>query len=53
VTAAGHYSLKTTLTKQGKRLMRRARRVTAVLTVRFSPASGTAVTRSAKVKLKR
>jgi hypothetical protein len=53
VTGAGRYSLKATLTTRGKRLMRRARRVTAVLTVRFSPASGTAVTRSSKVKLKR
>jgi hypothetical protein len=53
VAGAGRYSLKATLTKQGKRLLRRARRATAVLAVRFSPASGTAVTRSAKVKLKR
>jgi hypothetical protein len=53
VTSAGHYSLKTTLTTRGKRLLRGARRVTAVLAVRFSPTSGAAVTRSAKVKLKR
>jgi hypothetical protein len=53
VTSAGHYSLKTTLTTRGKRLLRGTRRVTAVLAIRFSPTSGATVTRSAKVKLKR
>jgi hypothetical protein len=53
VSGAGSYTLKAKLTRQGKRLLRRARRVKGTLTLSFSPPTGTTVKRSAKVKLRR
>ena len=52
-SGAGRYSLKTKLTSKGKRLLRRAHRVNATLTLRFTPPSGPTQKRSATVKLRR
>jgi hypothetical protein len=53
VPRAGRYSVRLRLTKQGTRLLRRARRVRARLTLGFVPPFGTAQTRSTKVTLRR
>jgi hypothetical protein len=51
--AAGRYSLKAKLTAKGRRALKHARRVKCTLVITFSPLSGPASRRTAKVTLKR
>jgi hypothetical protein len=53
VTAAGRYGLPVKLTRKGVRLLRRVRRLRVTVTLRFVPASGAAVSRTAKLTLRR
>ena len=53
VAGAGRYDVAVKLTRKGRRALRRARRITTTLTVRFTPSTGLPVKRATKARLKR
>jgi hypothetical protein len=53
VTTAGRYQVRVKLTRKGVRLLRRARRLRVTVSLRFVPASGTALGRTGKLTLRR
>lgn len=53
VTAAGHVTMTVAMTKQGLRRLRRAKRLSATLTLTFKPAGGVATSVKRSLKLKR
>jgi len=52
-SAAGRYSMQVKLTKKGARMLRRVRRLSVSVSMRFAPETGAALARSAKLTLRR
>jgi hypothetical protein len=53
VSAAGRSSMQVKLTKKGARLLRRVRRLSVTVSMRFAPPTGAALSRTAKLTLRR